>query len=758
MGPRTRVFLLAMIMLGVAVGVTGITLAALYAAAFDQQKARLLETAHSQARLLEAIARHEASFTHLTEGTEDHGDSLTATLETIRQSHAQFKGFGRTGEFTLAKREGDQIVFLLSHRHADLDDPQPVPFSSDLAEPMRLALTGNSGTLVGLDYRGKQVLAAHEPVKDLDLGIVAKIDLSEVREPFVHAGLLAASGAAGLIFLGILAFFRVGNPIVRRLEEGERKYRRIFDSAADSIVVVDPQTGRFVDFNAIAHQHLGYTREEFRELAIADVDAIESAEETAKHAQKVARDGADTFETRMKTKQGDLRDVLVSSTTTSVDDKPCVLSIWHDITERKQARRFLEIANRHTQMKPLLEEFMVEVKRFTGCAAVGIRILDEDGRIPYQVHDGFSPRFCELESPLSIRDDRCMCIEVIKGKADASLPFYTEGGSFSVNATTRFLATISEEMKGETRNACNEFGYESVVLVPIRLGEGILGLIHVADNREDAIPLEVVESLERTGLQLGASVQRVRAEEALRTANEELETRVTQRTAELEKANRELTREITQRRRLETEVLEIGTREQRRIGQELHDGLGQELTGLSYLATSLHRKLRSGDFAEADTAAELATGIPRVLGQIQGIVKGLVPLEVGAEDLIPALQSLAANVEERTGVPCSFESNGPVKIRDDNTTVQLYRIAQEAVTNAVKHAHSSSIAVTIGAKQGHITLQVSDNGVGIPSGDKKGSGSGMHIMQYRARAIGGTLEIKPRTGGGTLVTSSLPLE
>jgi two-component system sensor kinase FixL len=195
----------------------------------------------------------------------------------------------------------------------------------------------------------------------------------------------------------------------------------------------------------------------------------------------------------------------------------------------------------------------------------------------------------------------------------------------------------------------------------------------------------------------------------------------------------------------------------------LHDGLGQELTGLSYLATSLHRKLRSGNFAEADTAAELSAGIPRVLGQVQGIVKGLVPLGVGAEDLVPALQLLATNVEERTGVSCSFESDGPesdgpVKVRDDNVAVQLYRIAQEAVTNAVKHAGATLIAVAIKADRGCITLQVSDDGVGVPPGDETNSGSGMHIMRYRARVIGGTLEIKPATGGGTLVTCSLPWE
>ena len=134
------------------------------------------------------------------------------------------------------------------------------------------------------------------------------------------------------------------------------------------------------------------------------------------------------------------------------------------------SHNFLEIANRHTEMIPLLEEFVSEVKNFTGCAAVGIRMLDEAGHIPYQAYEGFSQGFYESESPLSIKLDQCMCINVIKGEADPMLSFYTEGGSFYMNGTTRFLTTVPEEEKGQTRNVCNEFGYESVALVPIRVG------------------------------------------------------------------------------------------------------------------------------------------------------------------------------------------------------------------------------------------------------------------------------------------------
>ncbi len=108
----------------------------------------------------------------------------------------------------------------------------------------------------------------------------------------------------------------------------------------------------------------------------------------------------------------------------------------------------------------------------------------------------------ESESPLSIRTDECMCINVIRGACNPKLPCYTSGGSFWMNNTTRFLATVSEEDKGRTRNVCNQEGYESVALVPIRRGDQILGLIHIADRRENMVPLELVELLEKAAMQI----------------------------------------------------------------------------------------------------------------------------------------------------------------------------------------------------------------------------------------------------------------
>ncbi|MBI5577954.1 MAG: PAS domain S-box protein [Deltaproteobacteria bacterium] len=203
------------------------------------------------------------------------------------------------------------------------------------------------------------------------------------------------------------------------------------------------------------------------------------------------------------------------------------IAVFDNITERKRdeealrvSHRFLEIVHDKREMTPLLEAFMSEIRAYTGCEAVGIRVLDEEGRIPYRAYTGFSQDFFNLESPLSIKSDQCMCINVIRGAVDPGLPFYTQGASFYMNGTTRFLATVSEEDKGQTRNRCNYEGYESVALVPFRDGDRILGLIHVADRREGMVPLGVVELLEKAALQLGTSIKRVRAEQELRESQE----------------------------------------------------------------------------------------------------------------------------------------------------------------------------------------------------------------------------------------------
>jgi PAS domain S-box-containing protein len=219
--------------------------------------------------------------------------------------------------------------------------------------------------------------------------------------------------------------------------------------------------------------------------------------------------------------------------------------------------------------------------------------------------------------------------------------------------------------------------------------------------------------------------------------------------------------DITDRRKLEKEISETTTREQQRIGQELHDGLGQELTGLGYLAETLFCDLRDHQAAEAETANKLADGIEHALKQTRTIAKGLVPAEIDAGGLVSALEQLASNTEHRCGVACRLDCDQFAPVGDTATATQLFRIVQEAINNAAKHARAREIAIELKTDDSQITFEVRDDGVGIPDdgipGDReRTTGMGLRIMHHRAEVIGATLNIGPADGGGTVVACSLP--
>jgi PAS domain S-box-containing protein len=224
---------------------------------------------------------------------------------------------------------------------------------------------------------------------------------------------------------------------------------------------------------------------------------------------------------------GDLTHAFNRMTSSLKEVTASKTDLEQEMAERQKAekglrasRKFLEIANRHTDLNLLLQDFVEEMKEFTGCQAVGIRLREENGTIPYMAYQGFSQKFYETEGPLSLNKDQCMCINVVKGTTDPGLSFYTKGGSFYMNGTTQFLATVCEEDKGQTRNVCNQMGYESVALIPIRLGPQILGLIHLADCNENMVPLDTVMVVEQVASALGIGIQRTKTEEELQQQRE----------------------------------------------------------------------------------------------------------------------------------------------------------------------------------------------------------------------------------------------
>ena len=226
----------------------------LYRTALNQEAMRLEEIARSEARIIESMIRHEERFDRFVPDSSGHGDPLAATLAQLSDAHARFSGFGRTGEFTLARREGDSIVYLLSHRRSGLDSFMVIPFNGRHGEPMRRALSGLSGSMIGEDYRGAVVLAAYEPVGAYGLGVAAKIDMAEIRAPFVKAGLIGLALALATVVLGSLLFYRITNPVLRALADSEERLRKLYSSMSEGLALhqlVYDASGKATDYRIL---------------------------------------------------------------------------------------------------------------------------------------------------------------------------------------------------------------------------------------------------------------------------------------------------------------------------------------------------------------------------------------------------------------------------------------------------------------------------------------------------------------------------
>jgi PAS domain S-box-containing protein len=205
------------------------------------------------------------------------------------------------------------------------------------------------------------------------------------------------------------------------------------------------------------------------------------------------------------------------------------------------------------------------------------------------------------------------------------------------------------------------------------------------------------------------------------------------------------------RRHLEEELLDAGGREQRRLGQDLHDGLCQHLIGLQYTTSVFAEKLeKDSDLRkEAETIAEL---IRQGTLQARMLARGLSPVNLEANGLMSALRELALNTEALFRITCRFDCSQEVLVMDNTKAVQVYRIAQEAITNAVKHGHSTLVLLSLDRSGHQATLKITDNGLGFPAHTAKSSGMGLRTMQYRADMIGASLRITPAGERGIEVT------
>ncbi len=533
---------LFMIMAAATLLVTAISISILYLAAVEQYRLRLADVAQYQASLIETIAEFDLR----ANGDTDPAAVQSTTLDKVDFAQRAFRGFGESGEIMLARRRGDEIEFIVSRRPESAATPRPIPFDGEWAEPMRRALTGESGVVAGLDYRGVRVLAAYEPVGIFDLGLVAKIDIAEIRTPFVHAGLISVALAVLVIFIASRVFFRVSAPIQHAIDRNAETFLTLAETTREGIILAD--THGIIEFvNPAAERLFGFRH---GELVGEPLTRLMPAEHAAAH----------------------------------------------------------------------------------------------DGYVKNYLHTGIGKIIGVGRQLTAMRKD------------GTRFPIYLSIGDIRTSSARLFAGVILD---------------------------------------------------------------------------------------------------MSEQQQLQREILQIPVSEQRRIGQELHDGLGQQLTGLGLLATSLVNKASK---VEHDLARRLADGLQDAIAQVRALSRGLMPVDVDAEGFMSALQTLIDEVRAHSRIAIELVIEQPVRIADNNAAMHLYRIAQEAINNALKHADANRIEVCLGADGNRGFIAIRDDGRGFDRDRTPGDGLGLRIMQHRCGLIDAQFTLVTSLGDGTEIKCYFPID
>ena len=215
--------------------------------------------------------------------------------------------------------------------------------------------------------------------------------------------------------------------------------------------------------------------------------------------------------------------------------------------------------------------------------------------------------------------------------------------------------------------------------------------------------------------------------------------------------------DITERKRLENAILQISESEQRRVGQDLHDGICQHLAGIELMTETLEQRLAHKSKTDAKSASQIAGRVRDTIRETRLVARGLSPVEFEPNGLMSALQELARNVQGIFRVKCAFNCHSPVLVPNTTTATHLFRIAQEAVSNAIRHGKASQITIQLERAGEKLLLTIRDNGCGLPADATNAHGMGLRIMNYRAGMIGGSLLIEPHPRAGTTLICSAPM-
>lgn len=513
-------------------------------------------------------------------------------------------------------------------------------------------------------------------------------------------------------------------------KRAEARFRATIESCPTAMVMID-RTGKIVLANAEAERLFGYTRAEMLGELVELLVPLRARESHPAlrssyfHHPEARRMGVgrELFGLR---KDGSEFPIEIGLNPVETDEGFFVLSAILDITERKRVEAHLQELNRtleqrvteRTQLVELLKDVaatcnqaesveeacsavLERVCRYLGWPLAHAILVAQDPRGLFARSDLWFP-----QPPRSTVSDvvlhGTLTVSAISGQAD-------------------WIPDVSQISDPVRREELEQLGVRAMLTMPVMVADVVVAVLEFFHTELSPPNAELQAVANQLGQLLGHVVERAQLQQAVEES--------------------------------------VGA-EQRRIGQELHDGIGQELTALSLLSRSIALTLKSEGSSAADRADEFASGIPRLVRQIRNVIRGLMPVELDADGLMSALQQLADSTQQRYGVRCQLESRRSAPVPNPTVAHHLFRIAQEAINNALKHGQARSILVTLQAHNSMLELSVRDDGVGIVtettrSADGRSRGMGLRIMRHRARLIGGQLSVQCPSSGGTAVICTL---
>ncbi|MDJ0784060.1 MAG: PAS domain S-box protein [Desulfosarcinaceae bacterium] len=557
------------------------------------------------------------------------------------------------------------------------------------------------------------------------------------------------------------------------LRQSEQQFRSLFESTSDAIQVLDPD-GLITLTNPATVDQLGYAEDEIVGRPL--VTFVKRKERPTFQAlfESLKSNGFHRDELELVTKEGATL-MVDSSIATIRDDGDNIRSfvISHkDITARKLSDRrnqalfrFLKIANHHRSIDGLLDSYAEEVESITGCDAVAIRIIGENGYLPFTINRGFAGSLCEKEAQVPLDENGCMCGRVIRRETDGCRNYFSPQGSFLTHHSSELLSRLEPSEREEIRGICNRYGFESLALIPILDRDQTIGIIHLASQATHQFSLETIEILEAAAMQMGTALRRLQFQDALSRSHTELENRIQKRTRELERevdehrrTEKALLQNQKRLRKLSSRVMVAEASERRRIATDIHDRIGQTLAITKIRLGSLADELVRRD--QREVIEDVRKLITRTIQDTRTLTFELSPpvlYEIGLE---AAIEWLGSQIATHTQLPVVVESNSRSEQVSTALRIFLFQSVRELLHNIVKHAQASAAHVQVHRTYGTYKVCVSDDGQGLDTAyrQKGRKGYGLFNIQESMELYGGTMRESSRPGQGTLFAITMPLK